>query len=192
MSAATKLGTSMLNPMWVQFADTVAMPQMTSDTMSGLSIPLKGSPSGSGAWRSTGSTAAGAMRSIGGIVGGRGGAMSSVINAFNGPGTASLASSIVPGSATGGDVLTGVPIDLGGMGRERFTPPTNGHITPNHELRGQGAFYSVNMNSGASAAEMKQYLSAALTRIHGSAVQTAVGVQKEYADAAWTRAVDWK
>ena len=40
------------------------------------------------------------------------------------------------GHALGGDVMAGVPIDVGEMGRERFTPSMPGHITPNSKLGG--------------------------------------------------------
>jgi hypothetical protein len=40
------------------------------------------------------------------------------------------------GHALGGDVMAGVPIDVGEMGRERFTPSVPGHITPNSKLGG--------------------------------------------------------
>jgi hypothetical protein len=40
------------------------------------------------------------------------------------------------GHALGGDVMAGVPIDVGEMGRERFTPSVPGHITPNSKLSG--------------------------------------------------------
>lgn len=46
------------------------------------------------------------------------------------------------GFATGGDVQAGVPIDVGEMGIERFTPSVPGHITPNKDLRG-GHTYNI-------------------------------------------------
>ncbi len=46
------------------------------------------------------------------------------------------------GHALGGDVAAGVPIDVGELGRERFTPMVPGRITPSKDMRGSITMYN--------------------------------------------------
>jgi hypothetical protein len=82
------------------------------------------------------------------------------------------------GHALGGAVAAGVPIDVGEMGRERFTPLVPGRITPNSELRGGGHMFYVDAR-GASAAEVEQRVQRAIRTSVGASVQHSIAVQHE-------------
>jgi hypothetical protein len=45
------------------------------------------------------------------------------------------------GHALGGDVMAGVPIDVGELGRERFTPMVPGRITSNRDMQHGNVFH---------------------------------------------------
>jgi hypothetical protein len=85
------------------------------------------------------------------------------------------------GHALGGDVAAGVPIDVGELGRERFTPLVPGRITPNSRLAGAGAFYDFSGAnfSGSDPVQTEARFRRALQEVHGSAVQTSIAAKQE-------------
>ncbi len=81
--------------------------------------------------------------------------------------------------ASGGDVDPGHGYVVGENGPEFFSPGTSGSIIPNHALRSSaGATYVIDAR-GTNAADVEARVQRALVAVHGSAVQSAVGVQDE-------------
>jgi len=76
------------------------------------------------------------------------------------------------GHALGGDVAAGVPIDVGELGRERFTPSVPGRITSHADLGG-GPMIGYIDARGTDPALTRSNFEAALDATHRSAIQHA-------------------
>ena len=76
------------------------------------------------------------------------------------------------GHALGGAVAAGVPIDVGELGIERFTPMVPGSITSNRDLRGGNTVMHIDAR-GTDPALTRENFSRALAATHAQAVRDA-------------------
>jgi hypothetical protein len=76
--------------------------------------------------------------------------------------------------ALGGGVKAGVTYDVGEMGREQFTPTSDGVITPNNRLGNGGASYTVNVANGVTPEQMRMHVRQALSEYHPHVVAASV------------------
>jgi hypothetical protein len=81
--------------------------------------------------------------------------------------------------ALGGPVTAGVTYDVGDMGRERFTPSTNGTITRNSDLGGSGAVYNVQVANGVTPEQMAMHVRQALQEFHPVVVRSSLSAMRE-------------
>ncbi len=84
------------------------------------------------------------------------------------------------GKALGGGVQAGVTYDVGEMGREKFTPTTNGVITPNHALDSGAAYYTVNVGNGVTPEQMNMHMQEALKAVHPKVVRDSVAAVHDH------------
>lgn len=158
----------------------------------GASAGLSGMPGGGGAGVAGkgGNFWSSALRTIGGLLGifkpggGDGGDMGSgsvtsdfSLDSYQIP-MQSMDMLSMPGRASGGPVLAGVPYMVGERGPEPFIPSTSGTIIPNHAMGGGGSYYEIHAE-GADAAAINQRVGRALEKVHGSAIRNAVAVATE-------------
>jgi phage-related minor tail protein len=80
--------------------------------------------------------------------------------------------------ATGGDVMGGVPIDVGELGPERFVPPSNGRIVPTKDLQSSPSIGYIDAR-GTDPALTRENFARALQATHAQAVGDA---QRSMAD----------
>ena len=71
--------------------------------------------------------------------------------------------------ATGGDVMGGVPIDVGELGPERFVPPSNGRIVPTKDLQSSPSIGYIDAR-GTDPALTRENFVRALQATHPQAV----------------------
>jgi hypothetical protein len=146
--------------------------------------------SGDSPWGAGGSDAAAALKGAGGIIGSMGGVVSGILGAFSGGGVPSAPMSMFSGMmADGGLMNTGGFYLTSERGPELVQVGSTSRINNSRDTARMmgggggrdGAFYDFSGANfgGASAAEMKQYLNSALTRIHGSAVQSSAMLERE-------------
>jgi hypothetical protein len=85
--------------------------------------------------------------------------------------------------ALGGAVKAGMTYDIGEMGRERFTPSTDGTITPNNKLGNGGPVYDFSGAnfSGTNAQEIQMKIREAMQSTHRQAVVDGDRLRKETA-----------
>ena len=97
--------------------------------------------------------------------GGFGSTISAMANSFL-PGIGGIFGSIFGGHrALGGSVQAGMSYDVGEMGRETFTPSTNGTITPHNRTQGQFNTYITTAN-GTTPEQTKMMIQSALREAH--------------------------
>jgi hypothetical protein len=75
--------------------------------------------------------------------------------------------------ASGGDTQAGLPIDVGEMGRERFTPMVPGHITSNRDLGGGAPLIGYLDARGTDPALTQANVGRAMAAVHARAVSDA-------------------
>jgi uncharacterized protein YukE len=75
--------------------------------------------------------------------------------------------------ASGGDVMGGVPIDVGELGPERFVPHTSGHIIPNNQLPKSGPSVNIGHISGSDPVQTKQMVYQGMMMAHAQSVHDA-------------------
>jgi hypothetical protein len=83
------------------------------------------------------------------------------------------------GHAMGGDVAAGVPIDVGELGVERFTPMVPGRITPNKEMGRGGPLIGYVDARGTDPALAAANLDRAMRQTHNQAVTTATHLMSQ-------------
>jgi hypothetical protein len=84
------------------------------------------------------------------------------------------------GHALGGDVAAGVPIDVGELGRERFTPMVPGRITSNSSLRGAPLIGYIDAR-GTDPALTRENVGRALAATHRQAVSDSARITADHA-----------
>jgi hypothetical protein len=82
------------------------------------------------------------------------------------------------GHALGGDVAAGVPIDVGELGRERFTPSVPGRITPHNQLGG-GNVWNIDAR-GTDPALTRENFQNALVATHHAAVANTMRMMQDH------------
>jgi hypothetical protein len=81
--------------------------------------------------------------------------------------------------ALGGNVTAGMSYDVGEMGRETFTPTTNGRITPNNKLGGGSQIISIDARGANDPAQTEAAIHRAMLSYAPSIIQASVRAQRE-------------
>lgn len=91
--------------------------------------------------------------------------------AAGGGGGGYVVPSRMPGMASGGSVMGGMPVLVGERGPEVFTPAMSGQIIPNHGIGGVTVYTTVNVDSRAD----REQLRAELGQVVSASVEASVG-----------------